>query len=272
MVSNWVSNHGVSRFSKTLTGVRVFSLIALGSASMLLAQNPSNGMVAANREVTPPRADLSHEMRGDILMARKMFREAIEVYQTGPKDSAVIANKTGIAFHQMQDLDNAKKCYERAAKLKPEYAEAVNNLGTIYYAHKSYRRAVNQYKKALRLTPESASIHSNLGTAYFGRRDYEKAFEEYQEALKLDPEVFEHKSSHGVMLQERAVDERAKFHFYLAKTYAKAGQVDRALMYVRKAIEEGFKEREKFAKDPEFALLRDLPEFKILMTTEYKVI
>jgi len=269
MVSNWVSNYGVSRFPKMLTGLSLFTILA----SAALAQVPSTGLVASNRDTTTPvRAELPPEMRGDILMARKMYREAIETYQTGPKDSAVIVNKIGIAFHQMQDLENARKCYDRAAKLKPDYAEAVNNLGTIYYSQKSYRRAVNLYKRALKLTPDSASIHSNLGTAYFGRKDYEKAFEEYQTALKLDPEVFEHRSSHGVLLQERTVDERAKFHFYLAKTYAKAGNVDRAMLYVRKAIEEGFKEREKFSKDPEFAALRDLPEFKILMTTEYKVI
>ncbi len=261
-----VSIFGVSPLAKTLTGLSFFTVLAV-------AQVPSNGLIASNRDTTPaPRTEITVEMRGDILMARKMYREAIEIYQSAPKDSPVVQNKMGIAFHQMQDLENARKCYDRAAKLKPDYAEVVNNLGTIYYAHKNYRRAVNQYKKALKYAPDSASIHSNLGTAYFGRKDYEKAFEEYQFALKLDPEVFEHRSSHGVLLQERSVDERAKFHFYLAKTYAKAGQFDRALLYVRKAIEEGFKEREKFAKDPEFAQIRELPEFKILMQTEYKVI
>src|ERR1700734_2969581 len=98
------------------------------------------------------------------------------VKQTGPGDSAVIANKIGIAYHQMLDLENARKNYERAVKLRPDYAEAINNLGTVYYARKSYRRSITQYKKALRLTPESASILSNLGTSYFARKNYELAF------------------------------------------------------------------------------------------------
>src|SRR5580700_11353212 len=199
------------------------------------------------------------EMRGDIFMARKMYREALETYKTGPTDSAVLANKTGIAYHQMLDLENARKCYERAVKLRPEYAEAINNLGTVYYARKSYRRSITQYKKALRLTPDSASILSNLGTSYFARKNYELAFTTYQEALKLDPEVFEHRSTMGILLQERTVDERAKFHYYLARTYAKAGDVEHTLIYVRKALEEGFKEPEKFNKDPEFQLVRDNP-------------
>jgi len=94
----------------------------------------------------------------------------------------------------------------------------------------------------------------------------------YEKALELDPEVFEHRSSHGVLLQERSVEERAKFHFYLAKTYAKAGQTERALLYIRKAIEEGFKEREKFTGDPEFATLQELPEFQQLMALQPRVL
>jgi tetratricopeptide (TPR) repeat protein len=218
----------------------------------------------------PARA-LTPEVRGDILMARKMYREAIEKYKEAP-DSAVLANKIGIGYHQMLEIDTAKKYYERAVKLNPQYAEAINNLGTVFYARKSYRRAISQYNRALKHTPDSASILSNLGTAYFARKNYELAFATYQKALQLDPEVFEHRSSHGVLLQERSVDERAKFHYYLAKTYAKAGMYDRALLYIRKALEEGFKEREKFKQEPEFTALRDHPEFKLLMAAEQKVL
>jgi tetratricopeptide (TPR) repeat protein len=122
------------------------------------------------------------------------------------------------------------------------------------------------------LTPGSASIHSNLGTAYFARKKYKEAFEEYQTALSLDPEVFEHRNSHGVLLQERSVDERAKFYFYLAKTYAKSGQTDRSLQYIRKAIEYGFKERTKFAEDSDFKAMQQLPEFQELMKLEARAL
>ncbi len=97
---------------------------------------------------------ITPEVRGDIFMARKMYREAAEAYKEGPKDSAVLLNKTGIAYHQMLELGTAEKYYRRAIKVNPKYAEAINNLGTIYYARKSYRRAVNEYKKALRLNPD----------------------------------------------------------------------------------------------------------------------
>ena len=221
---------------------------------------------------TPTGQAVTPEVRGDIFMARKMYREAIEAYKDGPQSDPVLLNKTGIAYHQMLELGAAKRYYERAIKAKHDYAEAINNLGTVYYASKSYRRAIGQYKKALRYSPDSASIYSNLGTAYFARKNYKEASQAYEKALSLDPNVFETRSTTGVLLQERSVEERAKFHFYLAKTYAKAGNSERALEYMRKAIEEGFKDKKKFQEDPEFAKLKDLPEFKELLALEPRVL
>ncbi len=220
---------------------------------------------------TPPNF-VSPEIRGDIFMAKKMFREAVEVYKEGGPNSAILLNKTGIAYHQMQDLADAKKYYQLSLKVNPEYAEAINNLGTIEYSRKNFRRAINYYKKALRLTPKSASIYSNLGTGYFARKDYKAAAEAFQTALELDPEVFEHRGTHGVLLQERSVEERAKYHFYMSKMYAKAGSAERALLYMRKALEEGFKERKKFQDDPDFGILKDNPEYKQLLAQEQRVL
>lgn len=255
--------------------VSMYLVLILAAAAW--AQTPSSPLAFRQENNVPsqlaqPKPELTPEMRGDILMARKMYREAVEVYSTAGADSAIIANKTGIAYHQMMELDFARRNYERALKLDPKYSEAVNNLGTIFYARKNYRKAVKYYNRALKLKPNSASIYSNLGTAQFARKKYKQALEAYDTALSLDPEVFEHRGTQGVLLQERSVEERAKFHFYLAKTYAKAGAIERALTYMRKSLEEGFKERDKFQTEPEFAKLQELPEFKELMASEPRVL
>jgi tetratricopeptide (TPR) repeat protein len=243
---------------------------------LALAQNPlldpSRAPDNTNVAAEPKPVALSPERRADILMARKMYREAAETYKEAPLDSPVIQNKIGIAYHQMIQTDVAKKYYERAMRLDAKYPEAINNLGTIYYSKKNYRHAVKLYTKALKFAPNSASIYSNLGTAYFARKNYKLAAETYQKALTLDPDVFEHRGSWGIMLQERSVEERAKFHYYLAKTYAQAGMNDRALLYIRKALEEGFTERKKLMDDPEFVSLRKLPEFQQLLVIEPRVL
>ena len=40
--------------------------------------------------------------------------------------------------------------------------------------------------------------------------------------------------------------------------------LERAMSYIRKALEEGFKEKKKFIEEPEFANLQALPEFQHL--------
>jgi Flp pilus assembly protein TadD len=96
-------------------------------------------------------ASVSAETQGDLMMIHQRYLAAISAYQRGPKDSPVVWNKLGIAYQHMYALDFAKLQYEKALSLKPKYAEALNNLGTVYYGEKDYRKSENYYKKALRL-------------------------------------------------------------------------------------------------------------------------
>ncbi len=75
-----------------------------------------------------------------------------------------------------------------------------------------------------------------------------------------------------MLVQERTIEERAGYFYILAKTFAKAGMVDQTLQYMRKALENGFKDRDKFKSDPEFAALQDNMEFQQILAAEYKVL
>jgi tetratricopeptide (TPR) repeat protein len=274
MVSGFIINR-----AQTSTLIALLVPLLLGPAGARCQTSPppnSSSLFDTTRIAKPaasePKVELPPDARGDVFMARKMYREAIESYRQGPSDSALIWNKIGIAYHQLLALNDAQKNYEHALKLDPKYSEAINNLGTVYYARKKYRAAISRYNAALKVKPDTASYYSNLGTAYFARKEYKKAAISYQTAVKIDPDIFENHSTFGTTLQERSVEEFAKFHYYLARTYAKAGQNERALLYIRKALEEGFKERKLFMEEPEFADLRTTPEFKELMTLEPRVL
>src|SRR5882672_4952436 len=211
------------------------------------------GLPAQNvSDIAPPatvRPQLTPEQRGDIFMARKMYREAIDAYREAP-ETAISVNKIGIAYHQLTDLNMAARCYQRAIKLDPKFSVAINNLGTIYYSRQSYRRAIGQYKKVLRMTPDSASTLANLASAYFARKQYELASEYITKAVAIDPGILEQRSGVGNTVRDQSVGDRPTYFYYLAKTFANAGIRDRALSYIRKSLEEGFKERKKFISDP----------------------
>ncbi len=208
------------------------------------------------------------EETGDLEMARKNFLEAIDSYQEAVRlrpNNSIAWNKMGIAHHQLMQLGEAKKCYEKAVKLNRKYAEAINNLGTIYYTAKNYSKAIRYYKQALALAPDTASVYSNMGTALFSRKQYPEAIVAYQKALELDPGVFDHHNSYGVLLQERTVQDRGMFNFILAHTYAANHNQERALEFLKKAMEEGFHEPKKIYDDPAFAELVKTEPFLELM-------
>jgi tetratricopeptide (TPR) repeat protein len=250
----------------TLSLLIGFGLVILTGARQMSAQT---------REPADAAGGVPHALtiteRGDIYMARKMYRDAIETYMQAPP-SAQMLNKIGIAYHQLAELNTAGKYYQRAIKADPKFVDAVNNLGTIYYSKKSYRRAIGEFRQALRVNPDAASTWANLANAYFERKQYELSSEALQKALEIDPAVLDKRGSVGSLVQDRNVADRAKYHYYLAKSLAKKGHNADALLYIRKALEEGFKERQKFQEEPEFAGLRDDPEFKQIMATEPKVL
>src|SRR6267143_1834791 len=171
----------------------------------------------------------------------------------------VYLNKLGIALHQQAALAAALKYYERASKVDPSYADAQNNIGTIWYQRKKFGRAVKAYQKAITIRSDMAVLHSNLAYAYFGEKKYEQAISSFRQALALDPQLFEHSSSRsGSVLQDRSVGDRGRFYFLLAKSFAEAGNVERCLIYLRKAKDEGYKELSSVKSDISFAtVLKD---------------
>ncbi len=228
--------------------------------------SPEQARAEAQREQAQRAPKPTPEQIGDILVARRQYVAAIAAYREGATDTAVYWNKLGIAYHHLFAITEAKRDYEKALHLNPRYAEAMNNLGTIFYAQKDYRQAEHMYRKALKLTPDSAVLYSNLGTALIARRKYKKGAEAYQRAFGLDPKVFD--PNYGGKVEENTpAYARGKLNFYMAETYAMAGMKDQALLYLRRALAEGFDDKKKLMEDKELAVLRETPEFHLLMAS-----
>jgi tetratricopeptide (TPR) repeat protein len=225
-------------------------------------------VVAVAQTAAPPTVTL--EERGDLYMVRKMYRDAIDTYRAAG-NTAILWNKIGIAYHQLGELQAAKKSYERAVKLNKQYSDAINNVGTIFYAQKKYRTAISRYNKAISISPDSASFWSNLGTAYYARGKFEQMTKAYTRAIQLDPDVFETHGAVGTRMLDRSVADKARYHYEIARMYATAGKNELAIQYLRKALEEGFKEKEKL-QSKEFSALRETREYKDLMSLEPRVL
>jgi hypothetical protein len=62
-------------------------------------------------------------------------------------------------------------------------------------------------------------------------------------------------------------EDRAHYDYVVAKMYARLGITERSLLYLRKAMEEGYKDIGLVYKDNEFAGLRKDPRFTELMAS-----
>ncbi len=224
------------------------------------AQTP--GQAPADSSVIVVRPELSTEQLADLYMVRKDYREAAETYKrltTENPRNPVFLNKLGIALHQQTALAQALKYYEQAARVDPKYADAQNNIGTIWYQRKKYGKAIKSYQKAIAIRGDMAVLYSNLGYAYFGDKKYEQSLASFQQTLKLDPQFFEHNGArNGSLLQDRSVTDRGRFYYMLAKSFAQSGNLDRCIVYLRKAKDEGYASLNSVKTDPAFAaMLKD---------------
>jgi Tfp pilus assembly protein PilF len=222
---------------------------------------------AAPAAVDPSLAHLTPEQLGDTMMARQRYQAAIEAYKQGPKDSAVLWNKTGIAYQLMLNMDEAIRCYEHSLRLDSKNATVLNNLGTVYDSLKEYPSAERMYRKAIKYDSKSALIYKNLGTNLLSQHKYKKGWEDYKLALAIDPTIFQRSTSPHVE-NPASVEDRGAMNYYMAKGCVRAGMNDRAIEYLRMALNEGFTSPKKIMADSEFAGLHGIPAFEQLLTAQ----
>ena len=68
----------------------------------------------------------------------------------------------GYALNEKGDQEAAIKSYKKALKIKPDYAEAYNNMGAALMDKGNPDAAIKSYKKALAIRPDYADTHRNL--------------------------------------------------------------------------------------------------------------
>jgi tetratricopeptide (TPR) repeat protein len=256
---------------------RWLAAIAIGAAvsatSFAVVAQTSTSEVSANRPtlttIVAPVAQPTPEAVGDSLMAHRRYQAAIAAYKQAPQNSAAVWNKMGIAYQMLFNLQDATRCYEESLKRDAKNSNVLNNLGTVYDSEREYKAAVKMYHKALKIDGKSALVLKNLGTDLLAQHQYKKGWEAYKQALALDPQIFDR--NNGPRVENPAsVQDRGAMNYYMAKGCVRAGENERAIQYLRMALNEGFTSPKKIAADEEFAGLHGLPAFTQLMAEQQK--
>lgn len=217
-------------------------------------QSVSSTSTTAQPTLSPLQMD---ELRADILVARKMYPEAVSAYEKLAKvesKNAVLLNKIGVACISWGQKGCAEKYFKKAIKADKNYANPFNNLGTVEYDKRHYKNAIKLYDKSLSLNMDRpASVYMNLGYAYFGDKQFPEAVGAFQQAIAIDPTVFQKPGGFGSVVEDRSITDPGLFNFFLARTYAELGNAERAAHYLKVARDDGYKKYESAKTDPAFA-------------------
>jgi tetratricopeptide (TPR) repeat protein len=209
------------------------------------------------------------ELLADLMVVRGHYAEAIDAYRKIRPQNAAIYNKIGIAYQRMANDEAAIENYGQATKLDSKFAAPYNNLGTVYFHQNDNKRAQQMYKKSIKLDAATAPFWSNLGAVYMAQRQYSNGAEAYEKAFLLDPDIFHEIALNGIT-QNESPEELAKLYLTFAEIYAHAGMKTEAILYLHKAIEEGFRDRQQLQQDQQLATLHGNPEFEALLTNSHK--
>ncbi len=91
------------------------------------------------------------------------------------------------ALLEIKRPDDAAFQLLQAAKVAPDDARVLKELGIVFYGKRLHDKAVVWLSKAIEIAPDDARAHFALGLAYEARRDMGGAVAAYREAVRRDP-------------------------------------------------------------------------------------
>ena len=106
-------------------------------------------------------------------------------------------------MHNLGHLEDAEKNLQKAVRIKPDYAEAHNNLGSTLKELGRLNEAEASCRQALQLQPHNAAAHSNLGNVLQALGRLDEAESSYRQALEISPDSAGTHRNLGNVLREK---------------------------------------------------------------------
>jgi len=197
------------------------------------------------------------ELKGDLARIHENFGEAAGYYRTALKSApqdARLYNKLGISYLQLHNYGSARKAFNQALKYDPRFANAYNNMGAANCLDKKYSPAIRYLKRALELDETSAAAHLNMAEAWAGLGQMDRAMTEYARAIELNADILTG-SADGVQVRVSTPEQRGRVDYLIAMAYARRGNMEGALEYLRRARDEHFSMLGKVYEEKLFAPL-----------------
>jgi len=146
---------------------------------------------------------------GQFQKALFVIDDLIRTYDNDP----FLFNIKGSCLCETGDLNASIISFERAIALKPDYAEALFNLGVAHQKLNQPEMAIESYEKALGIQHAYPRVHHNLGIIFYLKGQLNSAIKCFEWAVAYSPNYSEAYYSLGLACQKNRQFEEAKKHF-----------------------------------------------------------
>jgi Flp pilus assembly protein TadD len=123
-------------------------------------------------------------------MNQQLFEKGLKTFQQAaaadPK-SAIARLNEGVAYLNLQKIDEAKAAFEDALKQDPKSPNAWYSLGLLAKNTGDAQAAIDAFKRVTEIDPSDPDTWYFLGTAYVQAKEFPPAIEAFQHALQINP-------------------------------------------------------------------------------------
>lgn len=193
-----------------------------------LQNKPAEALQDLNRAIKlePSRANAFH-IRGLVYFYNQEIKKAIQDFSAAirirPQMISAL-NARGIAYRELNQLDSALQDFNQAIKANSFVSEVFSNRASVWEQKKQFESAIKDYKRAIELNPSSAIAHNDLAWLY----------------VTCDDSRF--RDSTAAVLHAQKACELTEFGDAnlldtLATAYLENQQTDKAVEFLKKAIE-----------------------------------
>lgn len=147
-------------------------------------------------------AALATFMNGQYAESLRHWQNLTEFNASNPE----AWNNLGLTYKKMGLNEQAEESYQRALKLKPDYAEVLNNIGALYLTQGDPKGAIKALERAIKSSIHYSEAHFNLALALEQDQQTVPAISHYQAFLQyhqqLDPRLKGRIELHIASLQD----------------------------------------------------------------------
>ena len=195
---------------------------------------------------------------GDTYAAMKRYDNALKTFKAYlaqvPKQPWVMG-RLGYVSARRGDMKGAIRWTQKAMRAAPTDSELLLEMASRYVDAKEHEKAVIILKRLIGEGAARGEVYLRLGYAYLLLGKLALAEKELQVAIKKANRAAEWRT-------------RGRARYDLAKLWAQSGLLDKALEQLQLAVEEGYRDRDIFERDPDFEPLLKDPRFKRILDRE----